>query len=160
MHACLSFPVSLSWRSNVFHLSIPVPILHSSARQEGSDLCSVKKKKKLRGRTHNFLLFLSFCIVVGFFHEAFCETFLYVRRMPGNFPYDPSMADKKVSTFSLWVSTVFRAICVEKMRPESWRTVLVLPSAVWVDEVDAEPSRFLACSICNSMCFNPYPLLY
>ena len=99
MHACLSFPVSLSWRSNVFHISIPVPILHSSERQDGADLCSVKKKKKLR-------------------------------RMPGNFPYDPSMADKKVSTFSLWVSTVFRAICVEKMRPESWRTVLVLPSAV------------------------------
>ena len=55
MHACLSFPVSLSWRSNVFHLSIPVPILHSSERQDGADLCSVKKKKNCDECPETFL---------------------------------------------------------------------------------------------------------
>ena len=36
-----------------------------------------------------------FHIVVDFFHGTFCEIFLYVRRMPEKFPYDPRMADKR-----------------------------------------------------------------
>ena len=57
-----------------------------------------------------------FHIVLDFFHGTFCEIFLYVRRMPEKFPYDPRMADKRPLRGSDFLLSPWKSILSQFLR--------------------------------------------